>query len=87
MDYGGSDFRKMVVFSDFYYVLLCGIMIVRPGDYFFGEGKFPTNVTTIFGGSKWWTLTETLEVLFLVSSVVFSILSSWYLLREFQPKV
>ena len=48
MDYGGSDFRKMMVFSDFYCVLLCGIMIEGLGNYFFGERRFLTNVTTIF---------------------------------------
>ena len=48
MDYGGTDFRKMVVFSDFYYILLCGIMIVGSENYFLGERWFPTNDTTIF---------------------------------------
>ena len=50
VDYGGNDFRKMVVFSDFYSVLLFEIMVVSTGDGFFGEGRFPTNVTTIY----WW---------------------------------
>jgi len=48
VDYGGIDLRKIVVFSDFYYVLSWKIVIVRAGGYFFGERRFPTTVTTIF---------------------------------------